>query len=740
MNYKKFRFSVVFLAIITVYFFVPKVNAFEFNQNNIITDFELFDYDSLTVNEIQNFLEKHESLLADYETLDVDGRVKKASQIIYDSAHRNKVSPKFILVKIDHEQALVRKESFKSDTSRDRALKWATGFSVCDGCTLSQKYAGFAKQVDAVAGVQHDYIRKEEKFKVKVGQPYVTKDGFTVVPENQATRNLYIYTPWRGEPGGVGGNYFFAKLWQEYFGRNKYPEGTVLRDKNDNLWLIKNGERRKYRSRSTFLANNSLADAVSVSDKDLESYPKGPEIKFANYSLLKTPDAARYLVVNETIRRIKDDETFRTLGFNPEELIDVAQSDLAAYEIGAPIGPRAIFPTGAVVKVNGSPDLYWVVDGRKHYIPDESIYKINFGGQPPIIIDTEQFENLFQGDPVMLKDGALVKSPDGKFFVISNKAKLLIEGVEDLVGLFGKERLVRVTQVSQYVLDMHKTGDTLVYIDPNPKNVPVQTASNPTDINNRDYIGRMESLDAPKTLLNETEAKVVLTFRNVGTEAWTINDVVLTIVTPEGAKSPYKASGWNGDFGHIALPNDVKPNDTVNISFNIKGSGAGKNTVRIGLEKKDGNRFSAVRGAGAQFDIQMIASDYSANIINDNFIPAVKNDFETIDVNLTIKNTGKNAWTRKRTALEVLSISDGPSPFYDPNDWIDRQIAAISINPKLNKILPGASAEYAFTLKVGGLRPGVYTYKLSLTLKDKDGQAVLLNGQKKLIKEIRIDE
>jgi hypothetical protein len=522
--------------------FGQAVYAYEFNPNNIISDSELFHKDSMTLTEIQNFLERYESLLADYSTTDVDGIKKSAAEIIYNAAQRNKISPKFILAKLDHEQALIRKHKFISDASWERALKWATGFSACDNCTLTSKYAGFANQVEALASVQYDYIRKSTSFGIQVGKPFITKDGITVIPENNATRNLFIYTPWHGGKDGIGGNSFFGRLWYKYFGKKKYPDGIVLRDSSDGLWLLKDGERRHYASRASFLANHAIEEAVQVSDKDLNEYPIGPEIKFFNYALIQTSNNQKYLVVDEEIRPIKDDETFRMLGFNPEEVIQASESDLAGYDVGYPIGPQALFPGGALVKTNNSADLFFVQDGRKRHIPDESIYKVNFNNQSPIEVEQSVLDKMVEDHPLFFKNGALVKSPSGQAYIISNGMKLPIQTEEDITGLLGKGKLLLFTSVSQSSLDLHETGDPIVYINPVAKESAPSSApaADPSTL----YVAVWQATKAPKIVLEGTASTFSLAFLNAGTSQWKTGDVRLKITDSKGNKLPLKGFDW----------------------------------------------------------------------------------------------------------------------------------------------------------------------------------------------------
>ena len=496
--------------------------------------------------------------------------------------------------------------------------------------------------------------------------------------------------------------------------------------------MVKDGERRKYASRASFLANHALEEAVQVSDKDLNEYPIGPEIKFFNYALIQTPNNRKYLVVDEEIRPIKDDETFRMLGFNPEEVLQVSESDLAGYDVGYPIGPQALFPASALVKAKGSADLFFVQDGRKRHIPDESIYKVNFSRQSPVEVEKSLLDKMVEDHPVFFKNGALVKSLSGQAYIISNGMKLPIQSEEDITGLLGKDKLLLFTVVSQSSLDLHETGDPIVYINPVAKVSTAPPAVDPSTL----YVAIWQATKAQKTVLEGTAAEFSFSFLNAGSSQWKKEDVRLKITDSKGNKLPLKGADWTDDFGNIQLARDVSPNEIYEFKFTLAGSAVGAYAVRAHIEYAN----QKMRGGGVELNVEVVPADYSARIASDNFKIAARNKWNVIPVKITIKNTGKKAWTRKKTALKVLSVSGGGSDFYDANDWVSKDIAAVSLTPRTELIQPGAEAVYEFTLKVRGARAGVYTYVLQLAMKDKNDHVVFLNGAASLAKFIRIDD
>ena len=90
MNLKKililFLFSLLFTQNSQAQ--TPLVDA-DFNPGRIIEDSEMLDCNSMSLNEIQAFLESKNSYLANYRTENAYGTIKSAAEIIYDAARRN---------------------------------------------------------------------------------------------------------------------------------------------------------------------------------------------------------------------------------------------------------------------------------------------------------------------------------------------------------------------------------------------------------------------------------------------------------------------------------------------------------------------------------------------------------------------------------------------------------------------------------------------------------------------------
>jgi len=194
------------------------------SKNNIISDAE-YRNQYVSVAQIQEFLDKWNSYLANYKTTDWQGVKRSAAEIIYNAAHGYSINPEVILTTLQKEKGLITAEKPKPED-----LNWAMGYAIDN-----LNYKGFGKQVHYAAW-QFDYYWTAYLDKGKsiptdpawgVGITTKTQDGIFITPQNKATAALYAYTPHAGQGwGGTGGgNYLFWNLYYNMFG---FAEGRTV--------------------------------------------------------------------------------------------------------------------------------------------------------------------------------------------------------------------------------------------------------------------------------------------------------------------------------------------------------------------------------------------------------------------------------------------------------------------------------------------------------------------------------
>jgi len=437
---------------LTIFLLAPQtlLAAATFNPNNIISDSDLTDKNAMTSEQIQRFFVNNRSTLADYKTSDPWGNTKTAAQIINDAAKYYTISPKFLLVTVQKEQSLV------TDTTPNQyQLDWATGYGVCDSCSTSdpaiQQYRGFFNQINWAARRNRYYIETAGQWNFKVGLTY-TIDGESVYMSNQATVNLYTYTP------HIHGNYLFWSIWSRWFAKN-YPDGSLLQVEGEaGVVLIQNGKKRPFYSRAALVSRYDPSRIIQVSKTEMEAYESGDPIIFANYSLVHSEVSGKtYMIDGDEKRLIESQDVFRNIGFNPEEVINVTEKDLAMYADGAPITNQSIYPTGVLLQAKENGAISYVKDGVRHSIASKEILQSRFPQRKPVIVEETTIQQYPQGDKVLFKDGDLV-SPVGKtnIYLVSNgqlrgvTSPTVFEGL----GLQWKN----VIKTSDYIISLHPMG------------------------------------------------------------------------------------------------------------------------------------------------------------------------------------------------------------------------------------------------------------------------------------------
>ena len=190
-----------------------------FDRNAVLDDKSMRDAETLTVADVQKFLDKTpwgtRSVLAKYS----EGG-KSAAAIMVDAAKAHGINPLEMLVRVQMEQGLVYKTTAPAST-----ISLAFGCGCPHSAVCNDSYRGFANQASCAAGTMRRTMDKALTASGTVsgwsrGKTKDTEDGLTIVPKNAVTAALYTYTPWVGEAGGgkkgVGGVSLHAQVWDRF--------------------------------------------------------------------------------------------------------------------------------------------------------------------------------------------------------------------------------------------------------------------------------------------------------------------------------------------------------------------------------------------------------------------------------------------------------------------------------------------------------------------------------------------
>ncbi len=444
----------VFIFCLFFLTYTSLAKASTFDPNFIISDEEVLDYTSMDLADIKEFLTNKNSYLLNYACPDADGKIWTAPEIIYDRAVTNKVSPKFLLVLLQKEQSLIEETS-----PTQSQLDWATGYGCPDGGSCNTRWQGFWKQINSASLQFKDYMDNPQLYTYQAGNIYeftnpygtISNEMMTVTPANQATAALYNYTP-----HVYNGNYNFHKIWQRYFTKS-YPNGSLLQAYDEpGVWLIQDGKKRPFVTKGALTTRFDENKIIQVNRSDLDKYETGVQIKFPQYSLVRSPRGTIFLLVDDEKRGFTSSEAFRLMGFNPEEVVDASWEDINTYADGTPISATSTYPTGALLQNNETGGVYWVMEGEKSPILDKIFLTTKFKNKKIIAVKPEELEEYVTINPVSFTDGELLKSSShpAVYVIADGQKHPIISGkIFEQLG-YDWDNIIEVSSRVLYLYDM----------------------------------------------------------------------------------------------------------------------------------------------------------------------------------------------------------------------------------------------------------------------------------------------
>ncbi|MEI6597016.1 MAG: hypothetical protein WCL13_02270 [bacterium] len=470
----KSRLLLLFFCFLFIFLFANTAAKAEgFDPNNIISDLEILDYSSMSLADIQKFLENRGGYLANYSCPDYYGVTRKASEIIYNAAANNfdcdgailsdnpteeekilkckkiTISPKFLLVLLQKEQSLIEEAS-----PSQRNLDWAVGYGCPDSGGCNSRWQGFGKQVNSAALQFRDYMDNPNHYTYKAGGTYTVsntnREPMVITPVNQATAGLYNYTP-----HVYNGNYNFYKIWQRWFTKI-YPDGSLLQaDGEAGVWLLQNGLKRPFLSKAALASRFDINKIIKINKSDLDKYATGAPIKFAQYSLIRSPRGTIFLLVDDKKRGFTSLEAFRKMGFNPTEVVNASWEDINYYADGVSITATSTYPTGALLQNNKTGGIYYVIEGVKAPLVDKIFLTTKFKNKKIIKVAPAELDQYTTAKPYLFGDGELLKTKDSPYaYVISAGKKILLASDKVFSDLgYKTENIIIVPSSVLYLYD-----------------------------------------------------------------------------------------------------------------------------------------------------------------------------------------------------------------------------------------------------------------------------------------------
>ncbi|MFA5062056.1 MAG: serine hydrolase [Patescibacteria group bacterium] len=627
-NYTIAKIIAIFCLISLGFPFLAQAQtASNFNPDFIISDEEMQSTGNWTTSDIQQFLTSKGSYLASLVVPDVSGIVKTAAEIIYDAAVTYQVNPKYLLVTLQKEQSLIT-----DDTPTQKQLDWATGYAVCDSCSMSDpkvmKHKGFSKQVDDAAGIIRWYYDNTANSIVKKKDQTTSIDNTSVVPQSWATAFLYTYTP------HLHGNENFWRIWNTWFSQI-YPNGTLLKsDLTGDVWLIQNGVKRKFTNQATLLSMADPKMIITTSETDLSNYTAGTDISFPVYSILRSASGI-YLLDYDTLRPFASEAVVRALGYNPQEVIEVDDTDLANYPIGdvitASTTPGSV--QGVIYQITDLNNAYYLFKGNKLYpITDKNIIQTNYKDLPIEKHKLSYIKSIETADmPITFKDGTLLKPAGGSIVYVMENGKKRRLADDDTFLAMGYKR-TNVVTVAQATVVSILNGEPIFL------NSSLISSKNKFLGDSEAKVDDMYGSKLPAYLVAEYPSGRIISGKNI--------DKKLSIASLTKLVVAYEALNQNFDLTKTSVYDSKKYGST----------GAGL-SLKNGAKIKNTDLFNYTLVASTNNTARMLAQ--ATGLSEANFVSAMKetlNNWGVSDTTISdVTGLDKNNQSSARNLLKIFT-------------------------------------------------------------------------------------
>ena len=396
--------SLLLVVIGLTAFGAPAANAEQsgkmFDPGLIISDSVFFDFGTMTVDEIQRFLDSKVPICnandggptcLRYYKMDTQAKAgeagrctplpaKKAqtsAQIIYDIAHACGINPRVLIVLLQKEQGLVQ-----ASNPTAYMYKAATGYGCPDSnpaiCGKGSVITGLFNQLYRAAGQfqwygdptgSFTYLKPGKNISIQY-HPSASCGKKTFLLKNQATANLYYYTPYTpndialknlygsGDSCSAYGNRNFWRFYSDWFG-STIGGGFLLKSKTSGTYLIIDNKKYLIEEQGLIDSLAPLGPLGTISDAYLNSFTDSGKLT----RLVKSSAGALFLVDQGKKFSVANCDVAITLSLDCATAVALTATQLAAI----PAGGTA---TSLIVSPDGS--RYLIDDGMKRQILDDA--------------------------------------------------------------------------------------------------------------------------------------------------------------------------------------------------------------------------------------------------------------------------------------------------------------------------------------------------------------------------------
>jgi LysM repeat protein len=428
-----------------------------FDPGLIISDSVFFDFGTMTVADIQNFLNAKVPICnandggptcLRYYKMDTQAKPaeagkcaampaktqQSAAQIIYDIAHACGINPRVLLVLLQKEQGLV-----EATNPTNYMYRAATGYGCPDSnpaiCGKGSLITGLFNQLHRAAGQFQWYGDPSGSFTyLKVGSTIsmryhpdncTAKDSSgnctnwvnvcgngTFKLKSQATADLYYYTPYvpnaaalnnlygNGDSCSAYGNRNFWRFYSDWFG-SPIGGGFLLKSATSGTYLIVDNNKYLIDDPDLVTALSPLGPLGTISDDYLNSFTTAGTLS----RLVKSSTGALYMIDGGQKYTVASCAVAVTLALDCAKAVQLTANQLSAL-------PTAGTATAYVVDPAGN--RYLIQNGSKRQILDDaSLTQAGIHLPAKSALGINAFSDLPWGSPIAKQGTIFTNSSTG---------------------------------------------------------------------------------------------------------------------------------------------------------------------------------------------------------------------------------------------------------------------------------------------------------------------------------------
>ncbi|NOQ68167.1 hypothetical protein GQ568_01880, partial [Patescibacteria group bacterium] len=188
-----------------------------------------------------------------------------------------------------------------------------------------------------------------------------------------------------------------------------YPDGTLVRrEKENEIYLIKNKERKKIFSNSLMsVFGYEAEDVLSVTEDEFNHFPEGEMVKYPDNTLVKAENfPVIYLIENGKRKEFTSAVLFERSGYKWKDIISITKEEIKNY----PLDGRVLYPDGLLVRSTNNPAIYLLESGKKRMVTSAVLFeKLEYDWDDVVLLSPSEIGEYQIGKILTYPDGTLIK-------------------------------------------------------------------------------------------------------------------------------------------------------------------------------------------------------------------------------------------------------------------------------------------------------------------------------------------